>query len=234
MSGADALKVAHAAGIHIGIDGNDLVLEAMVPPHSALLDLLSRHKAGIVTLLRLAAEGWSAEDWQVFFDERAGIAEFDGGLSRDQAEAHAFACCAMEWLNRNPARSPPGRCLGCSCGDQVHDPVLPYDVEGIGDTWRCWPAWCAGRKAEAIAALATMGIAPPDDLPDDFGKKEACDGRLRIGRADHLGARHGGNLPLDQCESAAKDGLSSARLAGWLAVDTRRREGRLYHAARRG
>jgi hypothetical protein len=35
-----------------------------------------------VTLLRLADEGWSVEDWQVFFNERAGIAEFDGGLSQ--------------------------------------------------------------------------------------------------------------------------------------------------------
>jgi hypothetical protein len=154
MSAAAALKVAHAAGIRVGIDGDDLVLEAMVPPPSALLDLLSRHKAGIVTLLRLADEAWSAEDWRVFFDERAGIAEFDGGLSRAQAEARAFACCAVEWLNRNPVRLPPGRCLDCGGGDHAHDPVLPFDVE----------------ITEAVAALEAMGIAAPADLPDDFGK----------------------------------------------------------------
>ena len=28
-----------------------------------------------------AEDGWSAEDWQVFFDERAGIVEFDGGTA---------------------------------------------------------------------------------------------------------------------------------------------------------
>jgi hypothetical protein len=174
MSAAEALEAARAAGIRVEIDGDDLVLEALAPPPSALLDLLSRHKAGIVTLLRLADEGWLAEDWQVFFDERAGIAEFDGGLSRGQAEARAFACCAVDWLNRNPMRSPPGRCPGCGCGDQAHDPVLPYGVvESTGDAWlrsRCWPAWHAGRKAEAVAALAAMGIAHPTDLPVDFGK----------------------------------------------------------------
>jgi len=37
--------------------------------------LLSRHKSGIVALLRPGRDGWSAEDWQVFFDERAGIAD---------------------------------------------------------------------------------------------------------------------------------------------------------------
>ena len=174
MSAAEALAVARANGVSVEIDGDDLVLEASAPPQPALLDLLSHHKAGIVALLRLADDGWSAEDWQVFFDERAGIAEFDGGLSRGQAEAHASACCAVEWLNRNLMRSLPGRCLGCGCGDQAQDPVLRNGVvESTGHAWlhsRCWPAWYAGRKDEAVAALAAMGIVPPANLPDDFGK----------------------------------------------------------------
>ena len=45
--------------------------------------------------------GWSAEEWRVFFDERAGFAEFDGGLPRADAEARAFACCIVEWLAPN-------------------------------------------------------------------------------------------------------------------------------------
>ena len=52
MSAADALKAARAAGIRLGIDGDDLVLEASAPPPAAVLDLLSRHKAGVVTLLQ--------------------------------------------------------------------------------------------------------------------------------------------------------------------------------------
>ena len=161
MSAAEALKAAFAAGIRVGIDGDDLLLEASAPPPPAVLDLLSRHKAGIVTLLRLADDGWAAEDWHVFFDERAGIAEFDGGLPRGQAEAHAFACCAEEWLNRNPVRSPPGRCLGFGGGDHGHDPLSPYGMESTGHAW---------LHAEAVAALAAMGIAASADLPDDFGK----------------------------------------------------------------
>jgi hypothetical protein len=102
MSAVEALKVARAAGIHLGIDGDDLVLEASAPPHPAVIDLLSRHKAGIVSLLRSAKDGMSAEDWQVLFDERAGIAEFEGGLPRPQAEAQAFVYCVDEWLSRNP------------------------------------------------------------------------------------------------------------------------------------
>ena len=44
------------------------------------------------------------------------IPGFDGGLPRASAEARVFACCVAEWLNRNPVRSPPGRCLGCGAG----------------------------------------------------------------------------------------------------------------------
>lgn len=41
-----------------------------------------RHKPGIVALLRPGRDGWSADDWLAFFDERAGIAEFDGESPR--------------------------------------------------------------------------------------------------------------------------------------------------------
>jgi hypothetical protein len=70
-----------------------------------------------------------------FFDERAGIAEFDGGLPRASAEARAFACCVVEWLNRNPVCSPPGRCLGCGGSEDAIDKLLPYGTEPTGHAW---------------------------------------------------------------------------------------------------
>jgi hypothetical protein len=72
-----------------------------------------------------------------------------------------FACRVAEWLNRNPVRSAPGRCLGCGSGDHGHDPLLPLGIKSTGHAWlhsRCWPAWYASRKAEAVAALAAIGI----------------------------------------------------------------------------
>lgn len=150
MSAAEALEVAEvarAAGISVEIDGDDLVLEASAPPQPALLDLMSHHKASIMALLRLADDGWSAEDWQVFFDERAGIAEFDGGLATAAAET-------ASWQRTQ------------RIADQAHDPVLRNGVvESTGHAWlhaRCWPAWYAGKKAEAVAALEVIGIAVPE------------------------------------------------------------------------
>jgi hypothetical protein len=161
MSAAQALQVARSAGIKVRIEGDDLLLEAAGPPPAAVLDLLSHNKKGILAILRPGRDGWSAEDWHVFFDERASIAEFDGRVPRSDAEARAFACCIVEWLNRNPVRSPPGRCLGCGDHEHGHDPLLPYGVEPTGYAWlhsRCWEAWYAARKREAVAALKAMGI----------------------------------------------------------------------------
>jgi len=148
------------------------MLEASAPPPAAVLDLLSRHKLGIMALLRPGPDGWSAEDWQVFFDERAGIAEFDGGLPRIDAEACAFACCVVEWLNRNFVCSPPGRCLACGGCDHPHDPILPHGIEPTGHAWlhsACWSVWNAARKDEAVAALKAIGTSPAG-FPDGFGK----------------------------------------------------------------
>jgi hypothetical protein len=164
MSAVEALKAARAAGVRLRIDGDDLLLESPAPPEAAVIDLLSRHKAEVVALLRPGEGGWSAEDWQVFFEERAGIVEFDGGLQRAEAEAQAFACCVVEWLNRNPERSSAGRCLACGGLDRAHDPLLPYGAEPNGHAWmhsRCWLAWYAARKAKAATVLAAVGITAP-------------------------------------------------------------------------
>lgn len=164
MSAAEALKAARAAGIQLGLDGDDLVLNAASAPPAAVLDALSLHKAEIMVLLRPAEDGWSAEDWQVFFDERAGFLEFDGGLPHAEAEAQAFACCVFEWLNRNPAHSPAGRCLGCGGREHTHDPLLPYGTEPNDHVWlhsRCWLAWYETGKAQAVARLVALGLPVP-------------------------------------------------------------------------
>ncbi|MBN8957381.1 MAG: hypothetical protein J0H17_12560 [Rhizobiales bacterium] len=167
MSAVQALKAARDAGVRIGVDGDALTLDADAQPPPAVLDLLSRHKAQVIALLRPGGDGWSGEDWRACFDKRAAIAEFDGGLPRASAEARAFACCVAEWLNRNPVRSPAGRCLDCGGREHAHEKLLPFGAEPTGHAWlhsRCWPVWHARRKADAIAALAHLGIDQPRTL----------------------------------------------------------------------
>jgi hypothetical protein len=165
--------MARAVGIEIGLDGADLLLKAASKPPAEVLHALARHKAEIVALLRPGRDGWSAEDWQVFFDERAGIAEFDGGLPRIGAEARAFAWCVVEWMNRNPIRSAPDRCCWCGGDEREDNVLLPF---GAGHSWlhsACWLPGYKYRQSEAVAFLRELGIAAPPDFPNDFGKKRS-------------------------------------------------------------
>src|SRR5439155_22645116 len=73
MTAFQALQSARDAGVRIVIDGDALTLDADTAPPATVLDLLSRHKAGMVALLRAGNGGWSGEDWRAFFDERAGV-----------------------------------------------------------------------------------------------------------------------------------------------------------------
>jgi len=167
MTPREAIKAARAAGVDITVDGDDLLLEASTPPPNAVLELLSLHKPDILTLLR-SNRIWTAEDWRTLFDERAAIAEFDGELSRPDAEAEAFACCVIEWLRRNTACSNAGYCLSCGHGTRPENPVLPFGTEPDSHAWlhaECWAAWHTRRKAQAAAALELMGLrAPPGSL----------------------------------------------------------------------
>ncbi len=111
---------------------------------------------------------WDAEDWRAFFDERAGIAEHDGRLSRIDAEQQAYECCISEWLWRNPPpASGPERCA--HCGEPLGEPGrdhLPFLTGDGGHTWLhsgCHGVWTAQRRAEAVVALAGLGLTPPDE-----------------------------------------------------------------------
>ena len=161
MSATEALRAALALGVELAIDGNDLLLEATSEPAAVVLDGLSQHKAEIVAMLRRGRDGWSAEDWRLFFEERAAIAEFDAGLSRTEAEAHALSCCIVEWLNRNPTPSAPGRCAWCGQAESHDAVVLPYGTEPGTHIWlhaECWPAWQEARRSQAAGAMTRMGI----------------------------------------------------------------------------
>lgn len=174
MSAIKALNAARAAGVELRLDSDDLALSAASAPPAAVFDALCWYKAEIVALLRPGHDGWSGEDWLTNFDERAGIVEFDGGLPRAEAEACAFNCCVVEWLNRNPVRSPSCGCLSCGGAEHAHDPLLPLGTEGSGHAWLhygCSSAWRSGRQAAAVTALAAMGIFQTEDTigPVDRG-----------------------------------------------------------------
>ena len=179
MSAVEALRLARENGVRLGVAGGDLILDADREPAPRVLEALRQHKAGIVALLTAAEGDWTAQDWRVFYDELAGIAEFDGGQTQADAEALAFECCIVEWLNRHPQHSDPGRCAWCGKPDRDGHTVVPFGTESHGHTWlhpECWHDWSQDRREKAQQSLATMGLDAPlkcvkdANFPDDTGK----------------------------------------------------------------
>jgi hypothetical protein len=155
MSARAALRSAAEAGVRVRVDGKDLELEASSEPPACVLELLSRYKPHVISLLLSSDHGWSSEDWRAYFDERAGIAEFDGKLSRQKAEALAFGCCVLKWLELTFRCPEPGRCL---CGGDAIS-ASPISIEAR----RCRREWQEEGWLAALDFLKETGIeAVPD------------------------------------------------------------------------
>jgi hypothetical protein len=163
VSAREVLNAVRAAGVRVVVDGNDLILEAPTQPSAMLLDMLARDKAAIVALLGPGADGWKADDWRAFFDQRRTAATRGGRVSRTDAEARAFNCCVVEWLNRHPIRSSADRCSWCGGMERDDNVLLPFGIESSGHAWlhsECWAPWRDCREREAVAALAGLGVRP--------------------------------------------------------------------------
>ena len=166
MSAMSAFEAASRIGLRIDVDGDELVLEAAAPPPADVLDLLRQFKREIIAELRNRdrSDDWTTEDWRVFFDERAGVLEFDGDLARAKAERQAYAECVTEWLVRHTIAPVCDRCLHCGRDGSADEAVvIPHATIATTGAWlhaSCWPAWRAAQEAIAVEALANFGIAP--------------------------------------------------------------------------
>ena len=161
MSADETIRMAEASGIRLGIESGDLILDADFEPPVDVVNAIRRHKSEIIKLLAPARGRWTTEDWQAFFDERAGNAESDCGPPRPEAEARAFECCIVEWLNRHPERSELDRCAWCQKPDRDGHAIVPFGTETHGHTWlhpECWNDWHESRRRTAHQALDHHGI----------------------------------------------------------------------------
>lgn len=143
--------------ITIALQGEKLTLTAYEPPPERLLQALKDQRDALAFLITPDASGWTPEDWQGYFEERAGIRQFEGGFERNEAERLAFEDCVAEWLTRNPERNKPTRCAACADGEQQNEPLVPFGTQIFGHSWlhhRCWLSWYDARKQKARDILA--------------------------------------------------------------------------------
>src|SRR4051794_10527249 len=87
MSAADVIKAATALGIKIVIQGDSLHLKAAAPPPRAILELLTQHKAEIISLLKPGHGGFNEES------EPEPVSWLEMAVAVDnEARRHRFWC----------------------------------------------------------------------------------------------------------------------------------------------
>jgi hypothetical protein len=160
----DLLEQARRYGVEIRAKGDKLKLKAPKAPPPDLLERLRASKPAILAALSEPAPAWSADNWRVFFDERAGIAEFDGGLSRQEAEALAYETCLMHWVNTSPPDHAKDGTCPCCGKEIIGNAGIPVLRPPGGNIWLhegCHSRWLLRRRTEAKKTLIAMSINPP-------------------------------------------------------------------------
>ena len=112
---------------------------------------------------KVADVAWEAADWQEFYDERAGVAEYDGRQPREKAEWMAYESCITRWLDTHPpADTDDAICPHCRQPNGAPETSCVPTLSGdSGHVWlhhTCFEPWRALRRQEAVRALASMGI----------------------------------------------------------------------------
>ena len=157
MNAAQIVNEATAVGIHIAIDGDNLLLEAPTQPPAAVVDLISRHKPDIVLLLRFGSDGFAEvfaalegkcpdyvdlERWRQCLDDAL---EFLATWGR-QADSLGWTPRDLFGLNRPPAEPHPS-----------YQRLSRYDETGL--LWLLQGRFVIALT-ETTAAIQTGGGAP--------------------------------------------------------------------------
>ena len=83
------LCAARHMGIEVLLAHGGLRLVARLEPAQRIIDALIAHKPAIIALLTPDASDWTGEDYEMFYEERAAILEYEHGVPRHEAEARA-------------------------------------------------------------------------------------------------------------------------------------------------
>ncbi len=132
MNALNLIQEVTRAGATMTLEGGDLVLSGARPLPDDLVEQLRRHKPEVVATLKNEPVDPEA------YEERAAIMEYDGGLSREEAEAFAHAMQTRRMRERGEV--PPHYTSTTICRHCGPVPIF----EGVPDRVDGCP-WCFNR-----------------------------------------------------------------------------------------
>ena len=91
---------------------------------------------------------------------RISQAEIERAIRAAKQAGASEVVVRVEWLNRNPAPPPKGRCASCGEHGFTSALMLPFGTEPGTHAWlhgECWLPWQKARRVEAVKALTRVG-----------------------------------------------------------------------------
>jgi hypothetical protein len=170
VSAYDLLHELKLKDITVETDGPNLVVDGPAGELSdALVERLRAAKKELLDALSGTASSsdWNHYDWQMYFEERAAIREYDGEIGRVEAQSLAYDDTVQHWLCLHP---PPTHarqtCVYCDQEEGPTDPLLSLLTSGrrVSVHQRCWEPWSGYRKAQAEEALRKCRFDPNKGL----------------------------------------------------------------------
>jgi hypothetical protein len=105
--------------------------------------------------------GQDPDFWLHAYEERASIREFEGGMSREQAEHLAYDEVLLAW-HKAYYRPRAGYCAGCQEQLSVNDTILLADCATIHNTrLHCASEYKTKWRTVASLGLSLLGIDEP-------------------------------------------------------------------------
>ena len=161
MSAASIIERVRAAGGEIKLAADGIKLRVPASLRDEVVGAVKANKNAVRHALKTeTGDPWDAADYRCYYDERAGIAEFDGEMTREEAETAAFEAVVAEWLDRHHKASPTGECAWCGRPEDDAHAIVPIG-QGNVHSWlhpECWPRWYAAQIDRAVSELAKAGI----------------------------------------------------------------------------
>jgi len=156
-------EVRQMGGNFVPLPGGRLKVRASAPLPEAMLDRLRAAKDELIRALSKTQQSLGSaadpvnEEWKAYFDERAAMRQFCGGIPRNIAEELAWDDTLGEWHRTHPMEFPAGQCAGCGQSIGQVQALRLYDGNSVhfdtmnclaryGETWR-------GTAAQSLKAL---------------------------------------------------------------------------------
>jgi hypothetical protein len=161
MSAAEVLRLARAAGISVGIDGDNLVLEAALPPPFSMRCRSTNLPSSPCCGLR-AADGRPRTGMSISTNEPASSNMTPACRTPNRNDARS-GTASSSGSTVIPPRRRPDAARGAVGRRRKTAVVLPFGTEPGTHVWlhaECWPAWHRARRDEAVVALRSIGIMP--------------------------------------------------------------------------